>query len=101
MEEKKRIAGGGCWPERGWKTRVKDLKSPVASAVGPGLRFYFIRTFLNGSALTLSVIPLRLTPPLFYDETVKSVVERVHNARQSVFVRELAHPVSLFNSGQD
>lgn len=55
-----------------WKTRVKDLKSQATSVVGPGLRFYFIRTFLNGVALTLSVIPLRLGP-LFYDKTVKSV----------------------------
>lgn len=58
-----------------WKTRVKDLKSQATSVVGPGLRFYFIRTFLNGVALTLSVIPLRLGP-LFYDETVKSVLAK-------------------------
>lgn len=72
-EEKKRMAKGGCWPGL---EGVENKGKGILNLRWLGLRFYFIRTFLNGAALTLSVIPLRLYPPLPSTKTkiVKSVL---------------------------
>ena len=67
-KDRERERGGGGGKEENGKG-ILNLR-------WPGLRFYFIRTFLNGTALTLSVIPLRLHPPLSFakTKTVKSVL---------------------------
>lgn len=80
--ETERERGGGGGKEengQGWmlaRTGVENKGKGILNLRWPGLRFYFIRTFLNGTALTLSVIPLRLHPPLSFakTKTVKSVL---------------------------